>query len=308
MPAKIIVVGSSNTDMIIQVPKIPGPGETVVGGKFSTAAGGKGANQAVAAARAGADVTFIARVGSDHFGEEAIRRFKRDNIKTDFIVKDKTVPSGVAEIFVAQDGENSIAVALGANANLSPLDIEKALPEIKNADVLLLQLEMPVATVKKVVSLGKKLGIKTILNPAPASPIDDDTLRQVAVLTPNEPETEFMTGIPIKTEEDARKAAHALLNKGIPLVIITLGSGGVLVASNESMTRIPAFPVQAIDTTGAGDVFNGALAVAIAEKKTLQDAIRFANAAAALSVTKLGAQPSVPRRKEIESFLLHSEN
>jgi len=308
MSAKIIVIGSSNTDMIIQVPRIPGPGETVVGGKFSTAPGGKGANQAVAAARAGAEVTFIARVGDDHFGEEAIRGFSRDNIKTDFIVKDETDPSGVAEIFVADDGENSIAVALGANANLSSPDVEKARAEIAKADVLLLQLEMPVETVRRAISLGKEFGIKTILNPAPAGSVDDETLGQVAILTPNESEAEFLTGVTVKNEENAGKAAHALLNKGIPLVMITLGSDGVLVASKESMTRIPAFPVKAVDTTGAGDAFNGALAVALAERRPLQDAVRFANAAAALSVTKLGAQPSVPQREEIESFLLQFEN
>lgn len=308
MPAKIIVVGSSNTDMIIQVPRIPGPGETVVGGKFSTAAGGKGANQAVAAARAGSDVTFIARVGKDHFGEEAVRGFAENNINIDFVTIDETVPSGIAEIFVADDGENSIAVALGANANLSPSDVEKARSEIASSDVLLLQLEMPMETVKKAIFLGKEFGLKVILNPAPAGAIDDEALRQVTILTPNESEAEFLTGVPVRNEADARKAAHMLLKKDVPLVIITLGSDGVLVASRESMIRIPAFPVKAVDTTGAGDVFNGALAVAVAEKRPLRDAVRFAGAAAALSVTKLGAQPSVPWKEEIESFLLRFKN
>ncbi|NOY57843.1 MAG: ribokinase [Calditrichaeota bacterium] len=303
MPVKIIVVGSSNTDMIIQVPRIPGTGETVTGGKFSTAAGGKGANQAVAAACAGADVTFIARVGNDRFGEEAISGFKKHGINIEYIVRDENAPSGVAEIFVAEDGENSIAVAPGANANLSPEDIEKARNEIAGADILLLQLEMPIETVRKTIRLGKELGIKTILNPAPACVIDDDTLGQVAVLTPNESEAEFLTGISAKTEQNARKAAGMLLRKGIPLVMITLGADGVLVASHETMTHIPGFDVKAVDTTAAGDVFNGALAVAIAEGKPLNDSVRFAGAAAALSVTKLGAQPSIPARKEIESFL-----
>jgi len=299
---KIVVVGSSNTDMIIKMRRIPKPGETIIGGEFAMAAGGKGANQAVAAARSGGQVTFIARVGNDLFGEQAIKGFADDGINVDNVIKDENAPSGVALIFVGGDGENSIGVASGANAKLSAEDIEKAREVISSAGVFLIQLETPMETVKAAVQLAAH-GARVILNPAPAQPLDDEVLRHVSILTPNESEAELLTGVPIENEEAAAKAATALRDRGVETVLITLGAQGVFVASDDFCGIAPGFSVTPVDTTAAGDVFNGALAVALAEQKPLREAVRFANAAAALSVTKLGAQPSAPYRLEIEAFL-----
>ncbi|HKZ78569.1 MAG TPA: ribokinase [Pyrinomonadaceae bacterium] len=299
---KIVVVGSSNTDMIIKMQRIPKPGETIIGGEFLMAAGGKGANQAVAAARSGGQVTFIARVGNDLFGEQAIKGFADDGINVDCIIKDASAPSGVALIFVGSDGENSIAVASGANAKLSVEDIERTRDIISSARVLLIQLESPLETVKAAVQLAGPETI-VILNPAPAQPLDDEILRRVSILTPNESEAELLTGVTIQNEAGAATAATALLASGVETALITLGSQGTYVAGREFCGIVPGFSVTPVDTTAAGDVFNGALAVALAEKKPLREAVRFANAAGALSVTKLGAQPSTPWRREIEAIL-----
>ena len=303
MAGKIIVVGSSNTDMILQVEHIPAPGETILGGEFSMAAGGKGANQAVGAARAGGRVTFVARVGEDMFGEEAVKGFRRDGINVDYVVRDGEVPSGVALIFVASDGENSIGVASGANGKLSPADVERAAEAIESADALVMQLETPLETVAKAAEIAARKGVTVILNPAPARPLDDSLLKLVSVLTPNESEAQLLTGVEVKDTESAAEAASRLRGRGIGTVIITLGPKGVYVSSEELSGPVEGFKVKAVDTTAAGDVFNGALAVALAEKKPLKEAVRFANAAAALSVTKLGAQPSAPVRSEIENLL-----
>jgi ribokinase len=303
MNKKIVVVGSSNTDMIIKVNKIPRPGETVLGGRFSTAAGGKGANQAVAAARAGGDVTFVARVGKDVLGEEAIRGFIKSGIDVTHVVKDPDAPSGVALIFVAEDGENSIAVASGANANLSPADVENAAESIKNADILVMQLESPIETVAAAAQVANDNGVTVILNPAPAQPLSENLLRMVSLLTPNESEAELLTGVTVKDDDTASEAAKALLAKGVESVIITLGPRGALVGSRDSFEFVSGYKVTAVDSTAAGDVFNGALAVGLAEGRSLHDAVLFANAAAALSVTKLGAQPSTPSRREIYDFI-----
>jgi ribokinase len=300
---RIVVIGSSNTDMIIKTDHIPRPGETVLGGEFFTAAGGKGANQAVAAARADRDVVFIGRVGDDVFGQRAIESFARDGIDTDYIIKDKEAPSGIALITVSADGENSIAVASGANARLSPADIENSADIIISASVLLMQLEIPIETVRRAAQIARDHDVRVILNPAPAQPLDDLLLSSVSVLTPNETETEMLTGIMPADPAALSRAAASLLSKGIAAVLITLGSRGVFVATPSLQELVPAFRVKAIDTTAAGDVFNGALAVALSENKSIVDAARFANAAAALSVTKLGAQPSAPYRAEIEYLL-----
>ncbi len=300
---RIVVVGSSNTDMIVNVPKIPVAGETVLGGTFSRAAGGKGANQAVAAARAGGNVTFIARVGNDSFGEEAITGFAIDHIQTQYIFQDEKAPSGIAEIFVSDNGENCIAVAPGANALLSSEDVLKAKSEIASADVLVAQLETPLETVETAISIASQNRTKVILNPAPACELPDELLSRVSILTPNETETEFLTGIAITDLKSVEKASEALRQKGVQMVIITLGSKGVYVSTSEFGGLIPGYEVDAVDTTAAGDVFNGALAVGIAGRMMLNEAVQFAQAAAALSVTRMGAQPSCPTRKEILDFI-----
>jgi ribokinase len=303
MSKKIVVVGSSNTDMIAKIERIPKPGETVIGGKFSTAAGGKGANQAVAAARAGGNVTFIARVGEDMFGEQAVQGFVEDNIDVSHVLKDAEAPSGVALIFVDEKGENSIAVASGANANLAPADVAAASDAITSADVLVMQLEVPLETVEAAAALAHENGVRVILNTAPAQPLSDALLGHVSVLTPNEGEAELLTGIKVESEKDAEAAANALFARGVKSALITMGAKGVFAVDSDSKQFVPGFEVKAVDTTAAGDVFNGALAVALAEGKSLKEAATFANAAGALSVTKLGAQPSAPTRAEIDEFL-----
>jgi ribokinase len=299
----ITVIGSSNTDMIVKVPRIPGPKEVVLGGKFSTAPGGKGANQAVAAARAGGKVTFVARVGEDIFGEQALKGFKEDGINTDFIVKDKDAPSGIAEIFVAEGGENCTAVASGANLNLSVYDITAAKEAILASDILLMQLEIPLKTVQYAAKFAYDNGVRVILNPAPGQPLPIDLLKTVSILTPNEAEAEMLTGIKIEDEGAAEDAGRILISKGVNKVIITIGKKGALILDSSGSELVGGFKVHAIDTTAAGDIFNGALAVALAEKKNIWEAVKFANAAAALSVTRLGAQPSAPNRNDILEFL-----
>ena len=302
-PPTIAVVGSANTDMIIQLDRIPRPGETRLGGRFSFAAGGKGANQAVGAARAGGAVTFVARVGQDMFGEQALEGFVKDGINVEFICRDARAPSGVALIFVGRNGENCIAVAGGANANLSPADVRKAKRAIASAGILVMQLETPLETVRAAAALAARARVRVILNPAPARELPDSLLRLVSIVTPNESEAELLTGIKVNTDQAAARAADRLLTRGVQTVILTLGARGAFVATKEGRQLVPGFKVKPVDTTAAGDVFNGALAVKLAEGRPLIEAVRFANAAGALSVTKLGAQPSAPTRREIERFL-----
>ncbi len=296
----IVVVGSSNTDMIIKLDRIPRPGETLLGGEFITAAGGKGANQAVGAARAGGDVTLIARVGRDIFGQQAVQGFIREGIRTDYIVRDTTSPSGVALIFVSRKGENSIAVASGANARLSPTDVRKAAKVLASAGMVVMQLETPLDTVQAAAAMAARAGVPVILNPAPARALPGKLLRNISIITPNETEAEMLTGIKVDNDIAAARAADKLLARGVKTVIITLGSRGAFVTGREGVGLVSGFNVKAVDTTAAGDIFNGALAVALVEGKTMDQAVRFANAAAAISVTRLGAQISAPTRKEIE--------
>jgi ribokinase len=303
MGKKIVVIGSSNTDMIIKVPWLPKPGETILGGKFFTAAGGKGANQAVAAARAGGDVIFLARIGHDMFGQKAKEGFIKDKINVEYVLTDESEPSGVALILVAPDGENVIAVAGGANSNLSPSDVQKQSDVISSADILVMQLETPLETIHQAVSIASAGGVKVILNPAPAQKLSDDLLGKISILTPNESEAQLLTGIKVDSAEDAAKAADVLMGKGVQTVLLTMGPRGAYIATAEFKELIPGFKVKAVDATAAGDVFNGALAVAIAQNKPIREAVSFANAAAALSVTKLGAQPSAPTKEDIDKFL-----
>jgi ribokinase len=289
--------------MIIKLDRIPRPGETLLGGAFVTAAGGKGANQAVGAARAGGKVTFVARVGQDMFGDQAVAGFIKDGIVVDHVTRDKTNPSGVALIFVGKDGENSIAVAGGANAKLSPADVRKAKAAFAGASVLVMQLETPLESVQAAADLAAKAGVRVILNPAPAQPLPDKLLQGVSIITPNETEAELLTGIAVTDTASAAAAAAKLRARGVQTVIITLGARGAFVATESGGQLVSGFKVKAVDTTAAGDIFNGALAVALAEGKPLDQAVRFGHAAAAISVTRLGAQPSAPTRREIEKFL-----
>jgi ribokinase len=299
----IVVIGSSNTDMIIRVPRIPAPGETILGGEFFTAAGGKGANQAVGAARAGGRVKFVARVGNDMFGERAVAAVKRDGIDVRHVLRDNRAASGAALIFVASNGENSIAVAGGANAKLSTADVRRVAGAIAGAAALVLQLETPLASVQLAARLAVKAGVPVILNPAPAQPLPSALLKLVTILTPNETEAGLLTHSKVNSPGAAAKACATLRARGVGTVILTMGARGAFVSEPSGSKLIPGFKVKAVDTTAAGDIFNGALAVALAEGKTLDDAIRFANAAAAISVTRLGAQPSAPQRAEIDGFL-----
>jgi ribokinase len=299
----VVVVGSSNTDMIIRVVRVPRPGETLLGGEFSTAAGGKGANQAVAAARAGGRVAFVARLGWDKLGDEAMEGFRAEGMELSHVVRDGSHPSGVALIFVGSDGENSIGVAGGANQWLSPFDVAAAGRVIAKARVLLLQLETPLKTVQAAARIAHGAGVPVILNPAPARPLPDTLLRRVAILTPNETEASLLSGTSVGGASSAGRAARILLRRGVGAVIVTLGAKGALVATGGSAQLVPGFRVKARDTTAAGDVFNGALAVRLAEGFPLLDAVRFAQAAAAISVTRHGAQPSIPTRREITAML-----
>lgn len=302
---KILVVGSSNTDLIIKVPEIPRPGETLLGGKFMTFPGGKGANQAVAAARAGGDVIFIASVGEDNYGLNSIKEYKLDNINTENIKICKGVPSGIAMITISDSGENAITVASGANERLLPDDLDEAEEAFDEADFMVIQLETPLETVEKAVCLCGEFKTSVILNPAPAAALSDVILSGVHIITPNETEAESLTGIKVDNVEDAEKAAQVLHQRGVGTVIITMGSAGAFVSDKASgLTKLIAgFRVTAEDTTAAGDVFNGQLAVALSEGLSLEEAIRMAHAAAALSVQKLGAQSSIPRREETDYFL-----
>jgi ribokinase len=305
MMKKIVVVGSSNTDLVIRVSEIPRPGETLLGGEFNTFPGGKGANQAVAAARAGGDVVFVAAVGDDAYGSEAIKNYKLDNINIENIKVCKGVPSGIAMITISEKGENAITVASGANARLTPSDLEEAEEPFQEAEYLLIQLETPLDTVQRAVELCSELDTRVILNPAPAAELSNDILKHVSIITPNETEAERLTGIVVSDEPAAARAADVLHKKGIETVIITMGSMGAYLSDPGSGTGkiIPAFRVKALDTTAAGDVFNGQLAVSLAEGEKLEKAVIKAHAAAALSVQKLGAQRSIPLREETDNFL-----
>jgi len=296
---KIIVIGSSNTDMVVKCKKLPTPGETILGGIFMMNPGGKGANQAVAAARLNGTVTFVTKTGVDLFGEQAMHIFDTEGIETKYIIRDKINPSGIALIAVDENGENSIVVAPGSNAALSAYDIDDAVYGDDPSDVFLLQLEIPVSTVEFVAQKVAQRGNRVILNPAPARQLSNDLLSSLYLITPNEVEAELLTGIPVTDTLSAEKAARWIMRKGVRNVIITMGAAGAFLLSENISKLVSVVPVKPVDTTAAGDVFNGALAVAISEGRELEDAVKFANSAAAISVTRMGAQASAPYRKEI---------
>ncbi len=305
---RIVVVGSVNTDMVVKSARIPVAGETVTGGKFVMAAGGKGANQAVAAARLGAEVTLVAKVGQDLFGDQAIENYRREGIQTDCILRDPENATGVALILVDERGENLISVASGANHALSPEEVFLVAERIRSADVLMLQLEVPMETVCEAARLATEAGVTVILDPAPAVPLPEGLLQNVSYLTPNETEAERLTGIQVTDEASAERAGKQLVGAGARHVLVTLGAKGALLVTSEGSHLIPTQPVEAVDTTAAGDAFNGGMAWALAQGMKLDEAIRWACLTGALSATRLGAQPSLPTRADLEHFAATRRN
>ena len=300
---KVVVVGSINMDLVARSQRIPHAGETVIGGDFRTVPGGKGANQAVAARRLGAKVRMLGRVGMDPFGSQLLDNLSRAGVDTISIGRDPQAASGIALIMVDDAGQNSILVAPGANMLLASADMDAAEEVIASAQVMLLQLEIPLETVVRAVQIGHAHGVKVVLNPAPAQPLPPELTRLVDVLVPNEFEAALLTGLPVDSDEQIRVAASALRATGAVNVIITLGGRGALLATAEGFQHFPAFPVKPVDTTAAGDAFVGCLGAALAEGRSLEEAVRWGSAAGALSTTKKGAQPSLPQRKEVEKLL-----
>lgn len=299
----LVVLGSINADHILNLKTFPTPGETVTGNQYQVAFGGKGANQAVAAGRSGANIAFIACTGDDDTGERVRKQLASDNIDVSPVSVVEGESTGVALIFVNAEGENVIGIHAGANAALTTERVEAQRAIISGADALLMQLESPVESVLAAAKIAHENHTTVVLNPAPARVLSDELLALVDIITPNETEAEKLTGIRVENDDDAARAAGALHDKGIGTVIITLGSRGVWVSANGEGRRVPGFKVKAIDTIAAGDTFNGALVTALLEGRAMDEAIRFAHAAAAIAVTRKGAQPSVPWRKEIDEFL-----
>ncbi len=285
--------------MVIKTSKLPVPGETILGGDFFMNQGGKGANQAVAAARLGGHVSFITKTGDDFFGQKARKIFEEEHINIENLIIDTEHPSGVALITVDATGENCIVVAPGSNNHLNPKDIELAGEQILRSEIVLMQLEIPLETVVYAAKIAFDAGIKVILNPAPATKITDELLSMLYMITPNETEAGMITGIPVTDVSSATEAARILHDRGVKVVIVTLGSKGALLYADGESTLIPVPKVEAIDTTAAGDVFNGAIAVAISEGMGLKEGVEFACKAAAISVTRMGAQSSAPYRHEL---------
>ncbi|MCG2787216.1 MAG: ribokinase [Anaerolineae bacterium] len=302
---KIVVVGSLNMDLVVRLPQIPRPGETLLGGVFKTFPGGKGANQAVAAARLGAEVALIGCVGDDSFGQSLRATLACENIDTNHVLVRPGGATGVALIQVDAKGQNSIAVASGANFSLTSGDVEKAMQAIGDFDVLVMPLETPLETIYTAAQIASQKRIRVLLNPAPAQVLETNLLELVDVLLPNEHEVALMTDIPLQSATDTRRAAEKLLLMGAKNLLVTLGNQGARLFDGKTHqeTFIPAYPVQAVDTTAAGDCFVGALAVGLSEGKTLLAAAEFASAAAALSVTRAGAQPSLPDRNQVRQFI-----
>ena len=303
MRAKIAVVGSLNMDLVVRTPHMPVPGETVIGGDFRTIPGGKGANQAVAAARLGAEVAMIGRVGDDDFGRAQLRNLGELGIDATHVIVDPEAATGIALITLDASGQNSIVLASGANMRLTKEDINTARGIILQSDVLVLQLESPLAAVAYAIDMAHAKGVEVILNPAPAQPLAKETLAKVDYLIPNESETALLTGIEVADMDSAKVAAERLRGEGVGVVILTLGDRGAFLVSATESVHIPGYEVAVVDTTAAGDAFVGGFAVALAQGQNLAQAVRYANAAGALAVTRLGAQPSLPTRREVEEFM-----
>ena len=301
--SKILVIGSLNMDLVIETPVIPSLGETILGSGFMTAPGGKGANQAVAAARLGGNVAMVGCVGSDIFGKDLIDNLLNNNVNINNISIFKEAPTGIAMI-VVKDGNNFIIVNSGANFMLVPQSINLVEALIKESSILVMQLEVPLESVQQAINIAKKYGVKVLLNPAPAKELSDEMLSSIDIFTPNEFECEYITGLPVKSIDDAKRAVIALKEKGIKQTIITMGGKGVVYNSEEEIIHKSVPKVKVVDTTAAGDSFSGAIAVAISEGKTIDQAVDFANIVGTLTVTKRGAQTSLPFREDVEKFCI----
>ena len=300
---KVVVVGSFMMDLVIKAERRPQKGETLIGQQFGMFGGGKGNNQAIAAVRLGGDVTMVGRLGMDSFGDKLMDALVEEGVEIRFIVRDAEVGTGVGSPVIDADGDNSIIIVPRANMRLSAADVDRAASAISDSDVLLLQLEVPIAASQRAAEIAKSSGTKVILNPAPARDLPDSFLAQVDILTPNQVEAELLSGVEVSDSEGAERAARILLDRGVSAVILTLGEGGALLLKDGLTTSIPAYRVNVVDTTAAGDAFCGALATALARGEALEDAVVFANAAGALAVTVLGAAPSMPTAKQITEFL-----
>lgn len=300
---KIVVVGSSNMDLVVKSPRIPAVGETILGEDFIMTPGGKGANQAVAAAKLGAEVYLIAKLGDDVFGEQSLSNLMKEGVDTEYVTRTEKAPSGVALITVDPAGNNVIVVAPGANQTLSPEDVKRTQSAIASAGALIAQLEVPLETIKFAAHSANDCGVLFILDPAPAQKLSPALLEMVDVLTPNETEARILTGIEVTNEDSARLAAKNLLESGVKAVILTMGAKGFLLTDDEKTEFVPAIKVNAVDATAAGDAFTGSLAVGLAQQKTLSEAASFANYVATLSVMKMGAQSSMPTREAVDSFM-----
>lgn len=300
---KITVVGSSNMDLVVKSKRIPAVGETILGGDFIMVPGGKGANQAVAAAKLGAEVYFIAKLGDDAFGIQSLDNFKKEGVNIKYIIQTKEAPSGVALIMVDDKGNNSIVVAPGANQKLSPEDVKAAEADLASSGAVVAQLEVPLETIECAAQLANKTAVPFVLDPAPARELSPELLKMMDVVTPNETEAEILSGLEVKDQDTARTAAEWLLSVGVKTVILTMGVQGYLLADEEKTEFVTARKVEAVDSTAAGDAFTGSLAVGMAQGKTLSEAALFANYVAGLSVTKMGAQPSMPTLQQVQDFV-----
>ena len=304
MKPRIVVVGSLNMDLVVQAPRIPKPGETILGaGELQMIPGGKGANQACGASRLGADVAMVGRVGDDAFGEALIHNLNKTKVNTSLITRDADAATGIALIVVDDSGQNSIVISSGANGRVSDEDVDRGEDLIRSTDVLLLQLEIPLNAVIRAAELARLHGAITVLNPAPAQPLPTELLPLIDVLIPNETEAAILSGCESNTDEEIRQAATALRKSGVKTIIMTMGSRGALLITENVFSHFPTFPIDPVDTTAAGDAFVASFSVALAEGRSLQEAVRYGNAAGALACTKLGAQPSLPNRSALKNML-----
>jgi ribokinase len=299
----ILVLGSFMMDLVVRTERAPEAGETIIGQSFGRFPGGKGANQAVAAARLGGKVRMAGKLGRDQFGDEFLSVLAAEGVDTDLILRDETAPTGVGSIVVEQSGQNRIIVVPGANMQYTAEETDRLEPVIRESKLLIMQLEMRMEVVQRAAELAARHGVPVILNPAPARSLDDALLANVSYLTPNETELEILSGLPVRDVGEAERAAKRLLDKGVRHIIVTLADKGALICTESGTEHVPGFPVQAVDTVAAGDSFNGALAVQLIGGKPLAEAVRYANAVGALTVTKQGAIPSLPTADEVQAFL-----